>query len=72
MAKGTVVDRQYLYQQLVIERLGIENMFRCLLFGNRLRKKFNDGVELANFLYKYSQTDKIKWFLSSPIDFIEV
>lgn len=72
MAKGTVVDRQYLYQQLVIDRIGIENMFRCMLFGRRLRKKFNDGVELADFLYKYNQTDKIKWFLSSPIDFIEV
>ena len=70
MAKGKVVDSRYLYQQLVVERIGIENMFRPLLFGQRIRKRFENGYELAEFVYNHHVSNKIAWFLGSPIDFL--
>lgn len=70
MAKGKVADSRYLYQQLVVEKIGIENMFRPLLFGQRLRKRFENGLELAEWVYNHHKTQKVVWFLASPIDFL--
>lgn len=70
MARGKIVNALYRCQQAVINKIGIENIDKGIKIGVKIKKEFNNGYELIDFLYRYTQRNKFLWLELADFQFI--
>lgn len=70
MAKGKIIDAFYRCQQAVIDKIGIENIDKKVKVGIKVKKTFENGHKLVDYLYTLKQRNKFLWLQQAEFSFI--
>lgn len=68
MPKNVVVNALYKCQQAVIDKIGAENVNKSIKIGRKIKKIFNSGYDLIDYLYHYGQRNKFQWLELSTFE----
>ena len=71
MAKGKIINALYRCQQAVVDKIGIENIDKKVRIGIKVKKTFDNGYELANYLYELKQRNKFLWLQQAEFSLID-
>lgn len=61
MPKAKVINAFYKCQQAVIDKIGIDNLNKSIKIGRKIKKIFENGYDLIDYLYQYGQRQKFLW-----------
>ena len=70
MAKGKIINALYRCQQAVVDKIGIENIDKRVKIGIKVKKTFDNGYELVNYLYTLKQRNKFLWLEQAEFSFL--
>lgn len=68
MPKAMSVNALYKCQNAVVDKIGAENLHKSIKIGVKIKKIFNDGYDLIDYLYHYGQRNKFLWLQKAEFE----